>query len=113
VDVDRRVLTDQEIKTLFGRSLRVHLALWIVSSGSQGFRLSAAMDAMYALGEARSGTATELDRFVRVGLLLRSGEASSVSYFPRASPLWTAFFSIAQACGLTQEPSLPSSWDPI
>ena len=85
------------MKALFGRSLRVVLAAWIVQRDVPAFYLQEAQDAMRTFGEAPSGVAQELRKFVKYGLLNESPDLRRVYFTPTDSPLWRAFHAIVAA----------------
>jgi DNA-binding MarR family transcriptional regulator len=73
---------------LFGRKLRLSVALWILRRDEPTFFQSEAAD---GVGYTASAVTDELDRFIALGMLLeRSAEAGDRrKYYERVdSPLW-------------------------
>lgn len=87
-------------KALFGRPLRVALAMWVITRGGQAFYQLQAQQAMSALGESGSGTATELEKLVEHGMLVALREPGRRYFVATESVLWTAFEQIAFATEL-------------
>lgn len=73
---------------LFGRSLRLRLALWILNQqGASFYQGEAALGVSYSAG----GVATDLDRLVELGMLIREEGAQDGRrqyYRQTASPFW-------------------------
>lgn len=95
--MDSTETTSDLLKGLFGRSLRVLLAAWIHDREGAAFFLQEAQDAMRRFGEAPSGVAQELRKFVKYDMLVETPDLRRVYFSPTESPLWRAFDAIAQA----------------
>ncbi|MFN8052871.1 MAG: hypothetical protein U0Q22_15605 [Acidimicrobiales bacterium] len=88
-------------KALFGRSLRVALAHWIIEREGEHFFQLEAQDAMRAFGEAPSGVPKELANFVEQGMLTTFFDERRHYFTAAETPLWAAFAAAAIAVGLT------------
>jgi len=100
VDPDRWRAVAPEIKSLFGRPLRVLLATWFISRGMQATYLQEAQAAMLSFGEAPSGVSTELRVLVAKGLLSETPDGRRVYFCPLPAPLWSVYEAIDQAYGI-------------
>ena len=79
-------------KLLFGRSLRLRVAAWILGRGLEApfFQAEAAAGVMYSA----SAVASELDRFIELGMLSKfddEGSSRRLYYLcNKGNPLWSA-----------------------
>jgi hypothetical protein len=98
-------------KSLFGRALRVLLAEWISSRGSEPFYLHEAQKALEDQGEAGSAVRKELDNFIDYQMLTRIQPEQRVYYQVLESPFWAAFSSISDALASYRLQSAPLNAD--
>jgi hypothetical protein len=84
MSIDAQRLGDR----LFGRGLRLRIALWIASSGSKYFNQT---EVATAVGETGPEVSTDLGRIVELGMLKKHPRArgNAPQYFQRlSSPFW-------------------------
>jgi len=95
-------------KSLFGRALRVALALWISERGPTSFFQLEAQRAMFEmLGESASGVTKELDLLTRLGLLSRDATGHRVYYSRLDSALWVPLVEAGRAVARMREGDSP------
>jgi hypothetical protein len=73
--------------SLFGRKLRLRVALWVLETGEAPFYLSEAAE---GAGYTASGVRAELDRLESLGMLMRFpyGGSGRLYYQRLQSPYW-------------------------
>lgn len=96
------------LKKLFGRPVRVYLAIWILGH-AQTFYLQEAQVALQAQGQAPSATRDEVLTLRDCGLLLETAIGGRKYYTAATSPWWAVFEAIAQVF----EGSMPSASDNV
>lgn len=77
-------------RLLFGRSLRLRVALWILRESGGSFFLS---QAAAGIGYSASGISSELDRLIELQMIRRDADAGSrrVYFTVVPHPLWEVF----------------------
>ena len=88
------------IKGLFGRPVRVLLAVWIMNHHG-AFYVLEAQTALLRFGESPSSVSAELRVLVAHDMLTETADGRRVYFTPRSSDLWSAFAAIAEAIGFT------------
>jgi hypothetical protein len=106
-----RATVAPEVKSLFGRPLRVLLAAWFFAREMRPTYLQEAQREMQKYGEAASGVAVELRLFVAKEMLSEFEDGRRVYFTPTPSPLWAAYRQIAEAVGLAPHPDHPGQTD--
>lgn len=94
-----RAEASRQVKGLFGRPVRVLLAIWILQN-EQPFFLQEAQTALLPFGEAPSAVAKELRVLVEHGMLSEMPDGRRVYFTPITSPLWDGFLAIGTAVNL-------------
>lgn len=92
-----RAVVAPEVKSLFGRPLRVLLATWFLSRDMAPTYLQEAQREMLLFGEAASGVAIELRLLVSKGMLNEFEDGRRVYFTPTSSPLWPVYRAIREA----------------
>ena len=95
-------------KALFGRPARLLLAAWITSREGEPFFQQEAMDAMRTYSEAGSAVQTELELFVKYGLLQRTPSETRVYFVVLESPFWAPLLEAGRAVDAYMELNGPS-----
>jgi hypothetical protein len=107
VDPDHwRVEQSPQVKSLFGRPLRVLLGTWFISRDMEPTYLQEAELAMARFGEAASGVGKELRAFVDCGMLRETGVGRRVYFTPLPSPLWEIYRAMDHVYGIWVESDL-------
>lgn len=106
-----RAVVSPQVKSLFGRPLRVLLGTWFVSREMAATYLQEAEQAMARFGEAPSGVGTELRTFVHRGLLAETDVGRRVYFTPMPSPVWDVYVALQAAYHVWSEPEPASATD--
>ena len=87
-------------KTMFGRSLRLRVLLWVHGQKSHFYQTQAAQGVSYST----SGVETELARLEELGMIrrfARTGNVGRVNYLVVDSPLWTVIEAVEDVLGIS------------
>jgi hypothetical protein len=85
------------LKTLFGKSSRVALSLWILERDSRAFFFGEAQVALASFAIASSSVSQDLQVFVDAQMLIKTPSNGRVYFAVSDSALWQAFASIGDA----------------